>query len=125
MRLRIFFFVSAIALAGCGTTTVFDDWSCDTPTGPCDLGGFDGFRTIVQSTLISSDPQTLDATLTNEQRALLGCGPFYASRCDTSLRATPGTPVVPSEVIGSGGNDPGANRNGETTCTMMAMQKGC
>ena len=28
---------------------------------------------------------TLDQALTNEQRALLGCGPFYASRCDSSL----------------------------------------
>jgi hypothetical protein len=26
---------------------------------------------------------TLDSTLTNEQRALLGCGPFFGTRCDT------------------------------------------
>jgi hypothetical protein len=31
---------------------------------------------------------TLDSTLTNEQRALLGCGPFYGTRCDS------GAPVV-------------------------------
>jgi hypothetical protein len=31
------------------------------------------------------DMLTLDSTLTNEQRALLGCGPFFGTRCDTGL----------------------------------------
>jgi hypothetical protein len=30
---------------------------------------------------------TLDSTLTNEQRALLGCGPFYGTRCDSGAPA--------------------------------------
>jgi Protein of unknown function (DUF1302) len=56
-----------------------------TPTAarPDPREGFDGFSTL-------TDPfrpvkQSLDSTLTNEQRALLGCGPFYGSRCDTSV----------------------------------------
>jgi hypothetical protein len=32
------------------------------------------------------DLLTLDSTLTNEQRALLGCGPYYGTRCDTSVK---------------------------------------
>jgi hypothetical protein len=32
------------------------------------------------------DLLSLDSVLTAEQRALLGCGPFYGSRCDTSVR---------------------------------------
>ena len=31
---------------------------------------------------------TLDSSLTNEQRALLGCGPFYGVRCDSAARET-------------------------------------
>jgi hypothetical protein len=31
------------------------------------------------------DWNTLDQTLTMEQRALLGCGPFYGTRCDSSV----------------------------------------
>ena len=27
--------VALFALAGCGTSTVFSDWECDTPTGSC------------------------------------------------------------------------------------------
>ncbi len=33
------------------------------------------------------DFMTLDSTLTNEQRALLGCGPFWGTRCDSSASA--------------------------------------
>jgi hypothetical protein len=32
------------------------------------------------------DLLTLDSTLTNEQRALLGCGPYYGTRCDSASR---------------------------------------
>ena len=64
----------------------------DAPFGG-NLGGYDGFDGRVQITgrLPSSvSPAvmpfvTLDKALTNEQRALGGCGPFYASRCDSSL----------------------------------------
>jgi hypothetical protein len=74
-----------------------DTTDCDDPTdlSNCDLGGFDGFDGRTQlpgrvdtpqfdETLVA-DFLTLDKSLTNEQRALLGCGPFYASRCDSSL----------------------------------------
>ena len=30
---------------------------------------------------------TLDSSLTNEQRALLGCGPFWGTRCDSAAAA--------------------------------------
>jgi len=66
------------------------------PTAPFDgvRGGYDGFDGRVnipgrQPTFISNVVQpfvTLDKALTNEERALGGCGPFYASRCDSSLR---------------------------------------
>jgi hypothetical protein len=72
-----------------------DTANCDDPTDTsnCDLGGFDGFDGRVQITgrlPVGISPQisnfvTLDRGLTNEQRALLGCGPFYAERCDSSL----------------------------------------
>jgi hypothetical protein len=32
------------------------------------------------------DRVTLDSSLTNEQRALLGCGPFYGTRCDSASK---------------------------------------
>jgi hypothetical protein len=59
----------------------------DDPTTPCDLGGFDGFDTRTTRGASPGVP-TLDNSLTNEQRALLGCGPFYGTRCDTSARET-------------------------------------
>jgi hypothetical protein len=62
---------------------------CGVEGGPCDLGGFDGIRTAVSVALVGPDAQTLDSTLTNEQRALLGCGPFWASRCDSSTVQDP------------------------------------
>jgi len=45
--------------------------------------GFDGFSTLTDP--FGPVQQSLDSNLTNEQRALLGCGPFYGSRCDTSV----------------------------------------
>jgi len=59
----------------------------DDPLTPCDLGGFDGFDTRVGRAGFPDTP-TLDNSLTNEQRALLGCGPFFGTRCDTSVRET-------------------------------------
>ena len=59
----------------------------DDPATPCDLGGFDGFDTRTARARFPGAP-TLDSSLTNEQRALLGCGPFYGMRCDTSVRET-------------------------------------
>jgi hypothetical protein len=64
----------------------------DAPFGG-ELGGYDGFDGRVQlpgrlATVVSDQVVpfvTLDKALTNEQRALGGCGPFYASRCDSSL----------------------------------------
>ena len=53
----------------------------------CDLGGFDGFDTRTVRARFPGTP-TLDSSLTNEQRALLGCGPFYGVRCDSAARET-------------------------------------
>jgi hypothetical protein len=57
------------------------------PSTPCDLGGFDGFDTRTVRASFPGAP-TLDSSLTNEQRALLGCGPFYGVRCDSTVRET-------------------------------------
>ncbi|HKA13698.1 MAG TPA: DUF1302 family protein [Myxococcota bacterium] len=59
----------------------------DDPSTPCDLGGFDGFDTRTVRARFPGAP-TLDSSLTNEQRALLGCGPFYGVRCDSAARET-------------------------------------
>jgi hypothetical protein len=59
----------------------------DDPATPCDLGGFDGFDTRTVRARFPGTP-TLDSSLTNEQRALLGCGPFYGVRCDSAARET-------------------------------------
>ncbi|HEY5656208.1 MAG TPA: DUF1302 family protein, partial [Myxococcota bacterium] len=59
------------------------------PTNPIGVSGadaragFDGFSTLTDP--FGPVEQSLDATLTNEQRALLGCGPFYGTRCDSSV----------------------------------------
>jgi hypothetical protein len=59
------------------------------PTAPIGVStadsreGFDGFSTLTDP--FGPVEQSLDATLTNEQRALLGCGPFYGTRCDSSV----------------------------------------
>jgi hypothetical protein len=63
----------------------------DDPSTPCDLGGFDGFdtRTIRANAFEGAAGRpTLDSSLTNEQRALIGCGPFYGVRCDSAVRET-------------------------------------
>ncbi len=57
------------------------------PSTPCDLGGFDGFDTRTVRAQFPGTP-TLDSSLTNEQRALLGCGPFFGVRCDSAARET-------------------------------------
>lgn len=68
-----------------------DRTGCDDPDPDvnqnCDLAGFDGIDTRVDPGSVSNFNvvvQTLDNSLTNEQRALLGCGPFWATRCDTA-----------------------------------------
>jgi hypothetical protein len=38
---------------------------------------------------------TLDSTLTNEQRALIGCGPFFSTRCDSGRGGQAVNTVVP------------------------------
>ena len=89
-----------------------DNSACHLPGGACDLGGFDGFRSLHSAWFLERSSLSLDAALTNEQRALLGCGPFWASRCDTSLRARVGDRRAGTRV-GSGGAFPGANENGD------------
>jgi len=82
--------LSPLPLAG--LNQLFND-----PTAPFDgaRGGYDGFDGRVQipgrQPISGVSPVvqpfvTLDKALTNEERALAGCGPFYASRCDSSLR---------------------------------------
>jgi hypothetical protein len=70
---------------------VIDATGCDDPDPSvhlvCDLAGFDGFDTRADpfdQVNFSAVVQTLDDTLTNEQRALGGCGPHYGTRCDSS-----------------------------------------
>jgi hypothetical protein len=73
-----------------GLNQLFND-----PDAPFDgtPGGYDGFDGRVQlpsrqgNVVLNAVVPfvTLDKALTNEQRALGGCGPFYASRCDSSL----------------------------------------
>ncbi|MGH0031356.1 MAG: DUF1302 family protein [Myxococcota bacterium] len=70
----------------------------------CDLRGFDGFDGRVGLSIFGLRPsgeqvafQTLDNSLTNEQRALLGCGPFYGTRCDSSANVNP-LPVFPGDT---------------------------
>jgi hypothetical protein len=68
----------------------------------CDLRGFDGFDgrvgIITLPAALRPDGsqlifQTLDNSLTNEQRALLGCGPFFGTRCDSSAHTNPLAPL--------------------------------
>jgi hypothetical protein len=51
--------------------------------GPTD--GMGGFELSGPDRISAIDLLTLDSVLTNEQRALLGCGPFYGTRCDSSV----------------------------------------
>ncbi|MEM8985162.1 MAG: TraV family lipoprotein [Pseudomonadota bacterium] len=71
---RLLSFSAISLLAGCGTTTVFDDWSCDTPTGRCSTvaevdadataaatGTLNGFPPTVKLAEGASPPKTLSA----------------------------------------------------------------
>ena len=68
-----------------------DATGCDDPDPSvqqsCDLAGFDGFDGRADPFGFTNSAvvvQTLDDSLTNEQRALGGCGPHYGTRCDSS-----------------------------------------
>ena len=76
-----------------------DGCADDDPTTPCDLGGYDGFDTRTVRARFPGQP-TLDSSLTNEQRALLGCGPFYGTRCDSSSRETTTADFAQSGAFG-------------------------
>ena len=52
--------------------------------GPCRVFSFHYDPGIAGDALTPGDWLTLDSTLTNEQKALLGCGPFFGTRCDSS-----------------------------------------
>jgi len=45
------------------------------------------FFAVMKTLPGDEDMLTLDSTMTNEQRALLGCGPYFGTRCDTSLKS--------------------------------------
>jgi hypothetical protein len=81
--------------------------------GPCRVFSFhyDAGNLGVADT--SGDFLTLDSSLTNEQKALLGCGPFFGTRCDSSdvvaefyedpslpdcATVAPGTPCLGGEM---------------------------
>jgi hypothetical protein len=57
-----------------------------TPQRPDPREGYDGFSTLTDP--LDPVKQSLDMALTNEQRGLLGCGPFYGTRCDSSVATT-------------------------------------
>lgn len=75
--IRMSLLLAATSLAGCTTSTVFDDWSCPTPTGECSTiadvdaraaeaatGGLDelgGFPPPAKSAESASPPQSLSA----------------------------------------------------------------
>jgi hypothetical protein len=44
-----------------------------------------GGNVLAKQLPTGEDYVTLDSGLTNEQRALLGCGPFFGTRCDSSV----------------------------------------
>jgi hypothetical protein len=44
-----------------------------------------GGNVLAKQLPTAEDYVTLDSGLTNEQRALLGCGPFFGTRCDSSV----------------------------------------
>jgi hypothetical protein len=46
-----------------------------------------------------ADMLTMDQTLTNEQRALLGCGPFYGTRCDSGRGGVILAPLAPGQNL--------------------------
>ncbi len=52
---------------------------------PNSCAGWDGLeRTFIAQQNPELDFVSLDESLTNEQRALIGCGPFFGTRCDSS-----------------------------------------
>jgi len=63
--------------------------------------------TTTDTTFLPGDEDmlTLDSTLTAEQRALLGCGPFYGTRCDTSVRTTGPCTILGVGCTSGGGLD--------------------
>jgi len=52
--------------------------------GPCRVFSFHYDPGVEGSVFVPGDSLTLDSTLTNEQKALLGCGPFFGTRCDSA-----------------------------------------
>ena len=49
-----------------------------------------------------TDFLTLDSTLSNEQRAILGCGPYFGTRCDSSSQITSNNGNLPGSINGLG-----------------------
>jgi hypothetical protein len=46
-----------------------------------------------------NDMLTLDQSLSNEQRALYGCGPFLGTRCDSARGGIVISPFIPSQMV--------------------------
>ncbi len=72
-------FVAAIP-DGCAGTAFLG--SCPTPLVPLSRDPQDGPFTPLTGLLAPFGPSQLSAYLTDEQEALLGCGPFYRTNCD-------------------------------------------
>jgi len=67
---------------------------------------------------------TIDSTLTLEQKALLGCGPFYGTRCDSGAVGRPfGAPPVGWD-FGEGGGIDLLNAEGGAVTEAMAGSSG-
>jgi hypothetical protein len=47
----------------------------------------------------AADLLTLDQVLTNEQRALIGCGPFFGTRCDSGVGGVLRNPLIPAQLL--------------------------
>lgn len=58
---RLALFACVALLSACGTTTVFDDWSCAAPTGSCSsVAEVDSEAIGASSELLGGDPRPLE-----------------------------------------------------------------
>jgi hypothetical protein len=63
------------------------------------ITAFNSFINKINPNPQNDDFLTLDSTLTNEQRATLGCGPFYGTRCDSGVGGTYVNPFTGAQTL--------------------------
>jgi hypothetical protein len=97
------------------------------PAAPLNRDVRDGMVTSTNSLAVpGGDPWSednwveLDGTLTNEQSALLGCGPFFGTRCDTGAAGAPFLPGAIGWDFGEGGGIDLLNAEGSAVTKAMA-----